>query len=56
MESTGVAGAIHASGAFAAMTPWENWVPTGGVDVKGKGHMETFVLEFDPDWELELMQ
>ncbi len=49
-----MAGFIHASGAFAELTPWESWVPTGGVEVKGKGRMETAMLEFEPEWELEV--
>ncbi|KXZ51208.1 hypothetical protein GPECTOR_13g695 [Gonium pectorale] len=43
MESTCEPGGIHASAAAAALLPDESWAPTGGVDVKGKGRMETFM-------------
>lgn len=36
MESTGEAGRIHVSQAFASLLPNERWLPTGGVEVKGK--------------------
>ncbi|KAG2425947.1 hypothetical protein HXX76_013320 [Chlamydomonas incerta] len=46
MESTGRPGVIHASAATRTLlTPEEDeegWVPTGGVDVKGKGRMDTY--------------
>ncbi|KAG2486835.1 hypothetical protein HYH03_014518 [Edaphochlamys debaryana] len=47
MESTSRAGAVHVSGdTFALLTaPHMGWVPTGGVEVKGKGRMDTFVWE-----------
>ncbi|GIL52659.1 hypothetical protein Vafri_8480 [Volvox africanus] len=44
MESTGVPGAIHVSQATRDLVPWEPWEPTGGVQAKGKGLMETFLL------------
>lgn len=43
MESTGVPGKIHVSAAFAALLPSEQWEATGGLDVKGKGVMETYL-------------
>lgn len=47
MESTGVAGRIHVSSALRAQLPQERWEATGGVQVKGKGLMETFLLQQD---------
>ena len=44
MESTGRTGRVHASPATAALTDQLEWEPTGGVEVKGKGAMETFLL------------
>jgi len=44
MESTGKAGHIQASEATRDLLPQEDWVATGGVEVKGKGTMETFLL------------
>ncbi|GFH22277.1 guanylyl and adenylyl cyclase family member [Haematococcus lacustris] len=44
MESTGVPGCIHVSEAFRDMLPNEGWQPTGGVQVKGKGLMQTYLL------------
>ncbi|GIL71647.1 hypothetical protein Vretifemale_2170, partial [Volvox reticuliferus] len=43
MESTGVAGCIHASEAAMRQLPNEAWVPTGGIEVKGKGRMSTYL-------------
>ncbi|GIL82083.1 hypothetical protein Vretifemale_11025, partial [Volvox reticuliferus] len=48
MESTGVPGAIHVSATTRALLPAAEdhdggWQATGGVDVKGKGVMETFL-------------
>ncbi|GLC35586.1 hypothetical protein PLESTM_000340300 [Pleodorina starrii] len=44
MESTGAPGAIHASEAtFELLGSEEGWSATGGVEVKGKGHMRTFL-------------
>ncbi|GFR52675.1 hypothetical protein Agub_g15300 [Astrephomene gubernaculifera] len=44
MESTGVPGAIHASQAtYARLQRNEQWQPTGGIEVKGKGLMQTFL-------------
>ncbi|EFJ46972.1 hypothetical protein VOLCADRAFT_92477 [Volvox carteri f. nagariensis] len=47
MESTGRPGAIHVSCAtrrlLAPEEDEELWAPTGGVEVKGKGRMETFI-------------
>lgn len=44
MESTGESGRIHVSAAFAAKLPHESWLATGGVEAKGKGVMQTFLL------------
>lgn len=47
MESTGSPGAIHISAATRALLPSEEdnegWEPTGGVEVKGKGVMDTYL-------------
>ncbi|KAG2490282.1 hypothetical protein HYH03_011234 [Edaphochlamys debaryana] len=46
MESTSQAGAIHASSdTFALLSPHQRqgWAPTGGIEVKGKGRMDTFL-------------
>mmetsp|Transcript_5633 Transcript_5633/g.10253 ORF Transcript_5633/g.10253 Transcript_5633/m.10253 type:complete len:788 (+) Transcript_5633:219-2582(+) len=45
MESTGKTGHIQASDVTRTLVTCEDWVPTGGVEVKGKGTMETFLLE-----------
>ena len=45
MESTGKPGLIHASSCTKDLVPEENWVPTGGVEAKGKGVLDTFLLE-----------
>ena len=44
MESNGVPGRIHVSKATRDLLTDEDWVPTGGVEAKGKGIMETFLL------------
>ncbi|GLC71950.1 hypothetical protein PLESTF_001188000 [Pleodorina starrii] len=44
MESTGLPGAIHVSAATRELVPGEAWEATGGVEVKGKGCMNTFLL------------
>ncbi|GIL79853.1 hypothetical protein Vretifemale_9015 [Volvox reticuliferus] len=44
MESTGVPGAIHVSQATRDLTPVESWEPTGGVEAKGKGILQTYLL------------
>ena len=44
MESTGRPGMIHASQATRDLTSQESWVPTGGVEAKGKGLVETYLL------------
>lgn len=49
MESTGVAGRIHVSSDYMRLLPQERWIPTGGVEVKGKGVMETYFLDWDMD-------
>ncbi|GIL81264.1 hypothetical protein Vretifemale_10317, partial [Volvox reticuliferus] len=47
MESTGRPGAIHISCATRHLLPPEEdeelWAPTGGVEVKGKGRMDTYL-------------
>ncbi|KAG2434289.1 hypothetical protein HXX76_008013 [Chlamydomonas incerta] len=43
MESTGVPGAIHASENTFQLLPSEAWQPTGGIEVKGKGPMLTYL-------------
>ncbi|GIL86296.1 hypothetical protein Vretimale_13714 [Volvox reticuliferus] len=43
MESTCEPGAVHVSSATRDLLPEENWVATGGVQVKGKGEMQTFL-------------
>ncbi|GIM14306.1 hypothetical protein Vretimale_17188, partial [Volvox reticuliferus] len=44
MESTGVPGAIHASEAtFNRLPVNDQWEPTGGIEVKGKGFMQTYL-------------
>ncbi|GLI68220.1 hypothetical protein VaNZ11_012566 [Volvox africanus] len=46
MESTGVPGAIHASEATFRRLPrteQAEWKPTGGIQVKGKGLMQTYL-------------
>lgn len=44
MESTGRAGHIHASQATRDLVPDEHWIATGGVEVKGKGLIASFIL------------
>jgi class 3 adenylate cyclase len=44
MESTGRAGHIHASQATRDLVPHEHWIPTGGVEVKGKGLIPSFIV------------
>mmetsp|Transcript_18118 Transcript_18118/g.50743 ORF Transcript_18118/g.50743 Transcript_18118/m.50743 type:complete len:350 (-) Transcript_18118:842-1891(-) len=43
MESTGVPGRIHVSEATRNLLPQEEWEATGGVEVKGKGLMESYL-------------
>ncbi|GFR43934.1 hypothetical protein Agub_g5072, partial [Astrephomene gubernaculifera] len=43
MESTCPPGAIHVSSDTRALLSNEAWLPTGGVQVKGKGLLETYV-------------
>ena len=49
MESTCSPGCIHVSAATHALLPNEAWRPTGGVQVKGKGLMETYVWAGEED-------
>ena len=44
MESTGIPMRVHASKATKDLLPGERWEPTGGVEAKGKGKMDTFLL------------
>ena len=44
MESNGVVGKIHVSKATRDWLPDEPWEATGGIEAKGKGVLETFVL------------
>ncbi|KXZ55659.1 hypothetical protein GPECTOR_2g1209 [Gonium pectorale] len=44
MESTGQPGAVHVSQSTRDLTPREDWVPTGGVEAKGKGLLQTYLL------------
>jgi len=43
MESTCRPGCVHVSDAFARLLPHEDWESTGGVQVKGKGMMQTYL-------------
>ncbi|GLC70690.1 hypothetical protein PLESTF_001022800 [Pleodorina starrii] len=47
MESTGRPGAIHVSAATRDLVPGEAWEPTGGVEAKGKGVLQTYLLQPD---------
>lgn len=48
MESTCRQGCIHVSETFATLLPEEKWESTGGVQVKGKGLMSTFLWVPEP--------
>ncbi|PNG99961.1 Guanylate cyclase soluble subunit beta-2, partial [Tetrabaena socialis] len=44
MESTGVPGCIHVSEeTYGMLRPEPGWAPTGGIEVKGKGRMNTYL-------------
>ncbi|KAF5829769.1 hypothetical protein DUNSADRAFT_15534 [Dunaliella salina] len=43
MESTGLPGRIHVSEATRALLQHEQWEATGGIEVKGKGLMDTYL-------------
>ncbi|KAG2450895.1 hypothetical protein HYH02_004727 [Chlamydomonas schloesseri] len=43
MESSGVAGCIHASEASRQLLRHQSWIPTGGLEVKGRGTMATYL-------------
>ncbi|KAG2501657.1 hypothetical protein HYH03_000161 [Edaphochlamys debaryana] len=45
MESTGSPGAIHVSRETYDLVPGEDWQPTGGVEAKGKGRLQTYLLK-----------
>ncbi|GLI62575.1 hypothetical protein VaNZ11_005249 [Volvox africanus] len=47
MESTSRPGRIHVSADTHALLPNERWEPTGGVQVKGKGIMATYLWASD---------
>ncbi|KXZ54068.1 hypothetical protein GPECTOR_5g175 [Gonium pectorale] len=51
MESTSQPGRIHVSGDTRALLPNERWEPTGGVEVKGKGVMPTYLWASDESEE-----
>ncbi|KAL6760715.1 hypothetical protein V8C86DRAFT_2550409 [Haematococcus lacustris] len=44
-ESTGMPSRIHATRAVRDLVPHEAWIPTGGVQAKGKGVMDTYWLD-----------
>ncbi|GFR42727.1 hypothetical protein Agub_g3645 [Astrephomene gubernaculifera] len=48
MESTCPYGRIQVSATTHALVPGEKWEPTGGVQVKGKGMMDTYLLRWSP--------
>ncbi|KAF5837936.1 hypothetical protein DUNSADRAFT_3657 [Dunaliella salina] len=48
MESTGLPGRIHVSETTQRLLPSEVWESSGGVEVKGKGHMQTYFLALQP--------
>ncbi|GLC33991.1 hypothetical protein PLESTM_000141600 [Pleodorina starrii] len=52
MESTCPYGRIQVSAATHALVQGEDWEPTGGVQVKGKGIMETYLLKQTPSLAL----
>merc|ERR1711933_342401 len=45
MESTGKPGCLQVSKSTRDLLPDEPWEATGGVEAKGKGMMETFLLK-----------
>ncbi|GIM05972.1 hypothetical protein Vretimale_10384, partial [Volvox reticuliferus] len=45
MESTGSPGCIHVSQSTYELLRDEAWVPTGGIEVKGKGLMQTYLWQ-----------
>eukprot|EP01025_Chloroclados_australasicus_P065093 TRINITY_DN8810_c0_g1_i14.p2 TRINITY_DN8810_c0_g1~~TRINITY_DN8810_c0_g1_i14.p2 ORF type:complete len:112 (-),score=5.11 TRINITY_DN8810_c0_g1_i14:911-1246(-) len=45
MESTGVPGRIHVSNVTYSLLRDMEWEASGGVDVKGKGVMQTYFLK-----------
>ncbi|KAL6761031.1 hypothetical protein V8C86DRAFT_2545790 [Haematococcus lacustris] len=49
MESTCQPGCVHVSDAFAQLLPQEDWKSTGGVQVKGKGIMQTYLHTPNPN-------
>ena len=56
MEQSGVPDKIHASSVVACMTPQENWEKRGKMEVKGKGMMETFLLDVEDLAEREFLE
>ena len=53
MESNCRPGCIHVSDTFAKLLPKEKWESTGGVQVKGKGLMDTYMWVPKPGEEEE---
>eukprot|EP01023_Acetabularia_acetabulum_P030345 TRINITY_DN2854_c0_g2_i3.p1 TRINITY_DN2854_c0_g2~~TRINITY_DN2854_c0_g2_i3.p1 ORF type:complete len:727 (-),score=92.62 TRINITY_DN2854_c0_g2_i3:181-2187(-) len=53
METTGAYGRIHVSQATKALLQDMQWEDTGGVQVKGKGIMNTYFLKCDPKKEIQ---
>lgn len=49
MESTCKPGCVQVSELFAQLLPLEDWEDTGGVEVKGKGHMQTYLWTPKPE-------
>ncbi|KAG2497797.1 hypothetical protein HYH03_004068 [Edaphochlamys debaryana] len=47
LQTSAAPGTLHVSEEVAKLLRHEAWVPTGGVDIKGKGRLETFVWQLD---------
>ncbi|GLI61206.1 hypothetical protein VaNZ11_003498 [Volvox africanus] len=43
MQTSATPGSVHVSEDTRALLPHENWTPTGGVQIKGKGLLHTYV-------------
>jgi len=54
METCCKPGCVHVSDAFAQLLPHEEWGSTGGVQVKGKGMMQTYLWEPNADTQQDL--
>ena len=48
METTAPPNRVHASAAVRDLLPHEPWAPTGGVQAKGKGILQTYVWGHEP--------